>query len=162
MPNKTLRRIYLAGAIEGCSDFGTTWREAVTPSLTEMGFEVVDPTKHELKGLSPEEVAAIRAKEVGSAGGMSEYRALVGGRIVVPDLLEVARCSHLLCKWATNTSCGSAGEVTFAKFLNKEVMLVADMPVEQISSWIIGCSTSIFPSVEACLASLAESLRRVN
>lgn len=53
------KRVYLCGSIHSANDEGTTWRDLITPKLTQMGIEVLDPCKKNVKG-------GINLSEVGS------------------------------------------------------------------------------------------------
>lgn len=139
-------RIYLAGPIENASDLGEGWRRAVTPLLTEAGYEVVDPTITEKKGLTEEEVRIVRSRPLSNTREVQEYRDIVGDRIVIPDLLEVRSCAAILCKWEA-FSAGTSGELTFARWTRTPVYLVAE-DIDDVPGWIIGCSTVIFRSME--------------
>ena len=44
------KKVYLSGPIHSSIDSGTEWRNLVTPSLIDLGLEILDPCKKEVCG----------------------------------------------------------------------------------------------------------------
>lgn len=57
------QRVYLAGAMDRVVDRGTTWRDAITPPLKELGIVVFNPiTKPTCVGLEDADTHALKTK----------------------------------------------------------------------------------------------------
>lgn len=146
--------VYLAGAIEAAPDGGREWRERLRPFLeNELHHTVYDPTHHELNVLSDGERKAFRTWKVTDFPRFQE----VMHRIIKQDLKYILfHTDYVICKWDEYVMAGGGtqGELTLAFYHNIPVYLVSDIPVEKISSWILGCVTEIFDSFEGLKAHL--------
>jgi len=140
-------RVYLSGAIEYSPDRGRTWRAAITPSLESLGHEVYDPALDVKKNLSDEEVANFRTwKETDPARFRSAIR-----KIIDYDLDRIANhTDFIIALWDdyAQKGAGTQAELTLAYRMKIPVYLICNMPLTQISGWILGCSTLTFDSVE--------------
>jgi nucleoside 2-deoxyribosyltransferase len=134
---------YLAGPIEYSPDKGTAWRAEIAPVLRELGHEVYDPTKNELKGLTEAEAREFRAWK---QSDLQRFRRTIQ-KIIAYDLdLIEHRCDAIVCYWDQHAGrgAGTQGELTFAHRMGIPVYLICGMPVEQISGWLLGCATEVF------------------
>lgn len=150
-------RIYLSGAIEYAPDHGRHWRSSITPFLEAQGHEVYDPARDEQKNLDEVEVRHFREWK---RTDLDRFQATVR-KIIAYDLDWIEqRTDAIICHWDEHCAkgAGTQAELTFAHRLGLPVYLVAAMPVESISGWILGCSTRIFRSMEELQEHLAESL----
>jgi nucleoside 2-deoxyribosyltransferase len=138
---------YLAGSIEYSPDLGKGWRAEITPLLQSLGHEVYDPALDELKNLTTDEVAQFRSWK---SSNLDRFRQTIR-KIIAYDLdLIEHRCDALVCFWDqyAGRGAGTQGELTFAHRLGMPIYMICDVPVEQISGWLLGCATEVFSSIE--------------
>ena len=152
-------RFYLAGAIEYAPDLGRAWRRELTAFLRGLGHDVYDPVDDELKSLTGEERRLFRGWK---ATDLPRYR--VALRKIIDYDLDVVehRSDAVIALWDQYAArgAGTQGELSVAYRRRKPVLLVAAMPATEISGWILGCATEVFPSFEALRAHLEDGERR--
>jgi hypothetical protein len=141
-------RIYLAGAIEAAPDDGSTWRRDITQFLdSEFSIDVFDPSQHEQDFLTKEEKDNFRQwKSVDT----KRFRPVIK-KIIDRDLEQLLeKCDAVICLWDEYViqGGGTHGELTLAYQHKLPVYLVLGMPLEKVSSWIVGCTTEIFSNFE--------------
>ena len=137
-------KIYLAGAIEAAPDDGQSWRADLTEFLDrELGWEVFDPSQHEQDFLTDHEKANFRSwKSI----DINKFRPVIS-KIIDRDLDQLLnQCDAIIVLWDKYVlpGGGTHGELTLAYEHKMPVYLVLGMPIEQVSSWIVGCTTEIF------------------
>ena len=140
------RHAYLAGAMERAPDRGRGWRESLRPLLDELGHDYFDPCVEERELLSDEERMSFRAwKDLGDERFVPMMR-----RVVEHDLGRLRESDYMICFWDEHAqrSGGSPSEVTLAYVWGKPVYLVRALPRVELSSWVQGCATRIFDSME--------------
>lgn len=137
-------KAYLAGAIEHAPDNGKRWRRQVTEFLAEnLGHQVYDPTVEEFQILTPAESKDFRSLK---KKDLSAFRSIVG-KLIDHDLKTlVSSVDYVICYWDQHVlnGGGTHGEVTLSYHYDIPVYLVAGMPREDISGWILGCSSELF------------------
>jgi hypothetical protein len=135
---------YLAGAIENAPEGGKVWRREISEFLVrELNHMVFDPTREENHVLTEEEFRHFRQWKTQD---LQRFKQVVH-KIIQKDigtLLE--QVDYIVCYWDEHVlqGGGTHGELTMAYWHSIPVYLWIGMPLEQISSWIIGCSTQIF------------------
>jgi nucleoside 2-deoxyribosyltransferase len=135
--------VYLAGAIEYAPDKGKAWRERLTPLLQALGCEVYDPARDEQKNLSDDERDHFREWK---ASDLLRFQRTIR-KIIDWDLEWITRrADAVVVYWDeyAGRGAGTSGELTAAYRYGKPVYLVAGIPVEKISGWILGCVTQVF------------------
>lgn len=151
---------YLCGPIEFAADGGKLWRRKLTPFLREkLGHRVYDPAEDEKKNLTDEEVASFREWK---ATDLDRFRRVVRKIIQFDlDLIE-NKADYLICYWDTSgaQSGGTPAELTAAFRKGIPVYLVSDLPLEQISGWMLGCADRVFASLDDLKKFLAERYGR--
>lgn len=139
--------IYLCGAIEYSPDHGKAWRAEITGFLHELGHEVYDPALDEKKDLTEQEVREFRGwKQTDLPRFQQTIR-----KIIQYDLDWVEeRCNALIVYWDEHAGkgAGTQGELTVAYRRGVPVYLVTKLPVGQVSGWVLGCASQIFPNFE--------------
>jgi len=145
-------RVYLAGAMERAPDRGRAWRERLRPLLDELGHDRFDPCEEELLVVAAEERDSFREWK---AAGDERFVPMMR-RIVAHDLAALESSDYVICFWDEHAqwSGGSPSEVTLAHVWNKPVYIVRAMPLADMSSWVQGCATCIFESMEELSAFL--------
>lgn len=121
---KAVRRCYLAGPINGCSDDqAASWRIWAGHHLSLRGWIALDPMRRDHRG---HDLAA-----------MNE-------RIVQSDLEDIELADAVIAKpW--KPSVGTSMEIAIAHRMGKRVAIVGRR--EELSPWIIYHSSTIVPSV---------------
>lgn len=144
---------YLAGAMERAPDRGRGWRERIRPRLESLGHDAYDPCVEELTLLNDEERRHFKEWK---AAGDPRFAPLMR-RIVNRDLAALRDCDYLIAYWDEHAqgSGGSPSEVTLAYVWEKPVYLVRAMPLADLSSWVQGCATRVFESVDELIDFLA-------
>ena len=141
-------KIYLAGAIEAAPDEGKGWRRDISEFLnTELGWETFNPSEHEQDFLTEAEKSGFRQWK---RTDIKRFRAVIK-KIIDRDLHQLlTQCQAVICLWDEYVipGGGTHGELTLAYEHNLPVYLVLGMPVEQASSWILGCTTEIFKNFD--------------
>ncbi|MEA3288086.1 MAG: hypothetical protein U9Q77_12030 [Candidatus Marinimicrobia bacterium] len=137
-------KVYLAGAIEAAPDEGMTWRKTVTQFLKDkMNWEVFDPSLQEQDFLTQVEKDNFRQWK---HTDIKRFRPVIK-KIIDRDLDQLLNsCDAVICLWDDYVipGGGTHGELTLAYERGLPVYLVLGMPLEKVSSWIIGCTTEVF------------------
>lgn len=146
--------IYLCGAIEYSPDHGKAWRAEISSFLHDLGHLVYDPALDETKNLTEAEVLSFRSWK---GTDLPRFQQTIR-KIIEYDLDWVEqRCDCLVAYWDqyAGKGAGTQGELTVAHRRGIPVYLVTELPVEQVSGWILGCATEVFPSFDDLKAHLA-------
>jgi hypothetical protein len=145
--------IYLCGAVENSPHHAPSWRAEIARSLHELGHEVYDPVLDEKKDLTDQEAREFRGWK---HSDMPRFQKAVRKMIQYDlDWIE-ERCDALVVHWEEGKETASAqGELTVAYRRGLPIYLVTPTPLAQVSGWVLGCASHIFPSFEA----LGEYLR---
>ncbi len=154
--NGKIPMTYLAGAIEHAPDAGKAWRTEISDFLfTELGHLIFNPSLEESHVLTPWEFRNFRKwKE----SDLPRFRRVVH-KIIKKDLTTVInQVDYIICLWDEHVSKGGGtqGELTVAFWNEIPVYMVSTVPLPDMSSWIIGCTTEIFRDFET----LKEYLRK--
>jgi nucleoside 2-deoxyribosyltransferase len=141
---------YLCGPIEFAPDGGKLWRRELTPFLhNDLGHRVYDPAEDETKNLTEEEVNHFRGWK---QTDVERFRRVVR-KIIQYDLDIIENhTDYVICCLnggaAAAASGGTSSELTVAHRRGIPVYLVSDMPVEEISGWMLACADRVFPNVD--------------
>jgi len=151
---KKVKNVYLAGAIEYAPDKGQQWRAELTPFLVEHGYNVIDPSITEATLRS--DYRDLKVTDIDT------YRQITQDEIIWPDLKRIDSCKDtdgfLIVHWDEYVRIGGGthGEITYSFAKGIPIYLVESLPREQISGWILGCTTKVFNNFEE-LKSFIES-----
>ncbi len=152
--------VYLAGAIEYAPDQGSRWREDMTRFLVnELGHRVFNPCIEENHILTPDEFRHFRKWK---QTDLRKFRHVVR-KLIHTDLTTLINdIDYVVCLWDEHVlkGAGTQGELTFCFYYNIPVYMVSTFPIPAMSSWIIGCTTEIFPHFEALKEFLREKYGR--
>jgi hypothetical protein len=151
---------YLCGPIEFGDDRGRLWRHKLTPFLRDqLGHRVYDPAEDEKKNLTAEELANFSRWKLND---LDRFRRVVRKIIAFNlDLVE-HKADYVICYWSSTglESGGTPAELTIAHRKGIPVYLVASVPVEKVSGWVLGCSDQVFSSLEGLKEYLAARYSR--
>lgn len=146
---------FLCGGMEFSPDGGRQWRERIRLWLQEnLNHRVYDPTVETRRILNEEEANNFRDWKLTD---LDRFRRVM--RIVINHDVDVMtnQADYVVCLWddAAKDGGGTHSELTAAYRKGIPVYMVAEMPVEQISGWVVACSTKIFPGFNELKSYLA-------
>ncbi len=137
---------FLCGGMEFSPESGRQWRERMRLWLQEnLNHRVYDPAVETKRLLNEEEFRNFRAWKLTD---LDRFRRVM--RIIINHDLDVMKnqSDYVVCNWDEGAAAGGGthAELTAAYRKGIPVYLVTEMPVEEVSGWVIACSTKIFPS----------------
>ena len=157
--NGTIPLAYLAGAIENAPDGGRYWREEISHFLQqELEHAVFNPCLEENHLLTAEEFRKFRQWKTSD---LARFREVVH-RIIRNDITNLLeRVDYIVCLWDQHVlnGGGTQGELTMAFWNQVPVYMVTSIPLAEISSWIIGCTSEIFQDFNALQVFLRSHFR---
>lgn len=136
--------VYLAGAMQKAGDLGIIWREEITPHLEGLGYKVWNPYHEEQRaGPTLDELKELKDTN------FEEFKRWIA-KIVDHDLLELMRCSLVVCKLDSLVGAGTFSELTFCRFKRIPSYVWVDYPggIQDVPWWTIGCITEWSESKE--------------
>jgi hypothetical protein len=165
--------VYLAGGMEQADELGAEWRDAITPFLDELGFDVLDPTKLEplqLKGLRPTCLPATILLESGEQTSINHWHELLDSydlkqykrgqkymRNIIRYDMNVVRneADYIIAYWdqAAAEGAGTHAEITEAFLNNKPVYMVE---AQDPPKWLRGCCSERFKTWAGLYGFLAQ------
>jgi hypothetical protein len=151
--------VYLSGSIEYAPDKGKSWRATLAPFLRSLGHEVYDPAADEKKNLTDEEVRNFRSWKISDRTRFTEtIRKIIRWDL---DWVE-SKADYIVVFWDQNAQrgAGTGAELTLAHRRGIPTYLVAGMPIEEVSGWILGCATEVFTDFEQLKAYLSRKYSR--
>ena len=146
----TTTLFYLSGPIEYSPDLGKGWRALSARFLISLGHSVYEPAEDEIKNLTVHEAREFRSwKKSDFPRFQKTIRKIIAYDL---DLIE-HRCDAIVCYWDRNAGrqAGTQGELTFAHRLGRPVYLICRVPLQEVSGWLLGCASEVFPDVECFL-----------
>lgn len=148
---------FLCGAMEFAPDGGRQWRERLRSWIQEnLNHNVYDPVVEARRVLSEEELRDFRGWKTTD---LERYRKSV--RLFINHDLDVigSRADYVVCFWddAAALGGGTHAELTAAYRKGVPVFFVTEIPVEQISGWVVGCTTRIFSNFDELKGFLAST-----
>lgn len=146
---------FLCGGMEFAPDGGREWRERMRRWLEEnVNHAAYDPALEARRLMSGGE---LRDLPRWKTTDLERYRKTM--RFIINHDLDVmsGRADYVICYWdrAAAHGGGTQAELTAAYRKGLPVYLVTEMPVEEISGWVVGCTTRIFSSFEELKSFLA-------
>jgi hypothetical protein len=141
-------KAYLSGAMEFAHQEGADWRIALSHWLkTELNHSVYDPVVESeilAKQYKATEYRSWKLRDPERYAGFIR-------RCVQRDLEMVQQVDYLVCLWNEGVfkGAGTAGEVTLAFHSATPVYLVNQLKPEELSGWIMACSTERFNDFDA-------------
>jgi len=132
------QRAYLAGAMDRVPDRGATWRDSITPFLTNMGITVFNPiTKPTNLGLEDADTHNIKTK-LKSQQRYDELSQIMK-TIRAVDLRLVDMSDFLIVNLDINTHpCGTLEEIFWANRQKKPIIIHMEQGKNQTPDWLFG------------------------
>jgi len=152
---------YLSGPIDDDPDRGVAWRDEITPFLTGMNVNVINPLKHTFYGI--QELNEVKRPLIASLleqGNIEEVHQEIK-QFIRWDLHSVDISTFVIVNYDTNFHmCGTYQELFTAAREHKPVLLVCKKPINKLSMWIYGIVEPqyMFPSWD----DLKAYLKRIN
>ncbi len=151
---------FLCGGMEYAADGGRRWRERMRVWLQEnLNHRVYDPALEAHRILSEEELNNL---SVWKLTDLERYRRTL--RVIINHDLDVManQADYVVCFWdeAAARGAGTQAELTAAYRKGIPAYVVAEMPVDHMSGWVLGCADKVFPSFEELKAYLAANYGR--
>ena len=147
---------YLSGAMEYAVDEGSGWRIDMSNWLSDhLGHKVIDPVEESRLLMIKEDSVDYRSWKESDT---ERYRQFVR-QCVDRDIKAVTEeVDYIICLWNADVfkGAGTHGEVTLAFQHNVPVYLVNQIPLTDLSGWIMACSSEIFNNFEDLKAFLLE------
>lgn len=146
---------FLCGGMEYSPDGGRQWRERMRAWLQEnLNHRVYDPTEEARRILSEEELRNLARWKTTD---LERYRKVL--RFIINHDLDVManQADYVVCRWEEGAARGGGtqAELTAAYRKGIPVYLVTEVPVEEISGWVIGCTDRIFSNFDELKSFLA-------
>ena len=138
---------YLAGAIEHAPDGGSRWRASISEFLiSELQHQVFNPCIEESHILTAEEFENFRSWKTEN---LPRFREVMHKIIQTDVSMLINQVDYIICKWDKYVfpGGGTQGELTIAFWHSIPVYMVTEIPVQDISSWILGCTNEIFKNL---------------
>ncbi len=136
--------VYLAGAIEHAPDGGKGWRENITPFLVDsLRHRVFNPCIEENHILTADEFRHFREWK---ATDLPRFRQTVRKLIDTDLQMLINQIDYVICLWDQYVlnGGGTHGELTLAYYHRIPIYMVSRIPLQKMSSWILGCTTEVF------------------
>ncbi len=135
---------FLCGGMEFAPDGGRDWRARMRQWLEEhLNHTAYDPVVEAARLMSPDELRDFRSWKTTD---LERHRKAM--RFIINHDLDVmrSRADYVICFWdqAAARGGGTHAELTVAYRKGLPVFLVTEMPIEEISGWVVGCTTKIF------------------
>ena len=139
---------YLSGAIEYSHDEGEGWRNNITEWLaSKLHHSVINPVEESRLIISNTDSHNYRNwKET----DLKRYKNFIN-KFVLRDIKAVTKeANYIICLWNKEVfkGAGTHGEVTLAFEHGIPVYVVNQVPLTDLSGWIIACSAEIFETFE--------------
>lgn len=139
--------IYLCGPIQGCTaGEASNWRNTAA-SLLAPQFGVLDPLRDKY---NPDGAGFREDNAPGTYAAHLTSRMYTDREIVMRDLQDIRQCRAVL-RYFEKPSEGSAHESAYAASMDKPLVLVTQLPVNELSPWTRFHAVKILTTVEeAC------------
>jgi hypothetical protein len=135
---------YLSGAMEQARDEGAGWRAELTQWLrTTLGHDVINPVEETRRLVEQYQAYDYRQWKTVDRPRFVEFVR----KLIERDITALTReADYVICRWNADVwkGGGTQGEVTLAYQRGIPVYLVNELTWEELSGWILGCSTAVF------------------
>lgn len=145
---------YLSGAMEHAEDEGAGWRQELANWLkNQLNHDSIDPVKASQEIIETYKIGDYRSWKTSDP---ERFRLFVRHMIDYDLNAVIKQSDYVICLWNQDVLSGGGthGEVTVAYEHDIPVYLVIDMSLEDVSGWILGCSSQYFFSMDEVKAHL--------
>ncbi len=148
---------FLCGGMEFAPEGGREWRERMRHWIEDnLNHSVYDPTQEARRLLGEDELQGLPAWKTTD---LEHYRKVM--RLIITHDLDVManRADYVVCCWdeAAVRGGGTQAELTAAYRKGIPVYFVTSMPVEEVSGWVVGCTTKTFSGFDELKTFLAST-----
>lgn len=142
-------KAYLSGGMEYADNHGADWRNEIEIWLqNELGHDSFNPVKASeeflLRNYPNIDFRLLKTTDL-------SLHKKIASEIVKLDSTEIIlKSDYVICYYdeSAQKGAGTKGELTVAAIFGKPVYLVSGLSLQNIPSWVIGCSTDILNSFE--------------
>jgi len=139
---------FLCGGMEFSPDGGRQWRERIRLWIQEnLNHRVYDPAFEARRALNEED---LRSFSDWKLTDLERFRKAM--RIVINHYIDAmaSQADYVVCLWdeAAARGGGTQAGLTAAYRKGIPVYLVTEMPVEEVSGWVVACTTKMLPSFD--------------
>lgn len=128
---------YLIGPIDRCANFGTQWRDNVTPFLEALGVKVLNPNNKKFHGIAQEDTKTREHIEYLKKTGQFEQIRQKYGWIRRVDLRCVDKSDFLIARVDLNVhTCGSYEEISCANRQKKPILCYCEHGKAAMPNWL--------------------------
>lgn len=131
--------VYLAGAIDRVADSGHGWRNDITPFLSSLGINVLNPLKKPISvGLEGDDYRYERhiLKQEGRYADLAK----IMKRVRNVDLRMVDKSDFLIVSIDMDVAlCGTYEEIFWANRQKKPILIKCEQGVRNLPDWLFGC-----------------------
>ncbi len=153
-------KAYLSGAMEYASEEGSEWRQEITIWLNRhLKHKVYNPVLESEKLSIKYKALNYRSWKKSNPERYADFMR----RCVNTDLSVIEKdIDYIICLWNEGVlkGAGTAGEVTLAYRIRLPVYLVNSLPCEDLSGWIMACSTKVFNDMGILKSYLFEKYKK--
>lgn len=129
-------RTYLVGAMDRVQDGGIGWREYITPMLTQMDINVIDPCKKPIKNVSEDTLTRQKIEYYKQTGQFDKIRSSYS-HIRNADLRCVDISDFIIAQIDTSIHmCGSYEEITTANRQKKPILIWCKQGKSNAPNWL--------------------------
>lgn len=132
-------KVYLIGSIQDAKDGGVDWRDKLTKTLVDFGFEVLDPCKSECNhSIAPTIEEQKKKLENLKRGGAWERWDEVMGNIQQSDIVCVNQSKFVVVLYdPTKRLGGTIEEIVEAHHKNIPMFTVSYQPITEFNDWVL-------------------------
>ncbi|MEE8335879.1 MAG: hypothetical protein V3S48_05535 [Candidatus Neomarinimicrobiota bacterium] len=153
-------KAYLSGAMEYASDEGSKWRAEITIWLKQnLKHGVYNPVLESEQLTNKYRAQNYRTWKKSDPERYADFIR----HCVNTDLSIIEKdIDYIICLWNEGVlkGAGTAGEVTLAYRSRLPVYLVNGLPPENLSGWIMACSTKVFNDMDILKSFLFEKYKK--
>tara|TARA_B100000214_G_scaffold98883_1_gene68857 strand:+ start:785 stop:1249 length:465 start_codon:yes stop_codon:yes gene_type:complete len=139
---------YLSGGMENAPKEGSKWRIEMNVWLkTNLGHDVIDPVVESKKVIEKHNAEDYRSWKKTKP---KVFKQLIR-KLINQDLNAVVNnVDYLIVLWDESVikGGGTHGEVTVAYWMKKPIYLVNKLDMDDLSAWILSCSTDVYKSFD--------------
>lgn len=132
------QKVYLAGPIDRCPLDGRVWRDAITPSLENLGLEIFDPLNKPCDDAPEDTESRAERRQWKSNGEYARFSTFMR-KVVAIDLRLINTCDFIIALVDLDIHmCGTYEEVIRANDQKKPVLVICPQGKGAVPDWLFG------------------------